>query len=134
MKDIVKFLKENPVQYLSTVGPDGLPQVRPFQFMLEQDGRLYFCTSTQKEVYQSLQTHPYCELCTSSPSFAWIRVAGKAVFCDDPAIKAQILAQSPLVKSIYHTADNPIFTLFYLEHGRAMIGDFSGNPPRIFAF
>ena len=44
MNEVVKFLTENPVQYFATIGLDGMPKVRPFQFMLEKGGKLYFCT------------------------------------------------------------------------------------------
>jgi len=58
MKKIVKFLRENPVQYLATTGLDGKPKVRPFQFMLENEGKLYFCTSNKKKVYEELKKKP----------------------------------------------------------------------------
>ncbi|MDY5911831.1 MAG: hypothetical protein SPJ62_07475 [Inconstantimicrobium porci] len=35
MNDVVKFLKENPVQYLATVGLDGKAKNRPFMFLFE---------------------------------------------------------------------------------------------------
>ena len=50
MKEVVQFLKDNTVQYFATVGLDGRPKARPFQFMLENEGKLYFCTSNEKEV------------------------------------------------------------------------------------
>lgn len=37
--------------------------------------------------------------------------------------------ENPLVKSIYKTADNPDFTVFYLEDAHGVITDFSGNTP-----
>jgi uncharacterized pyridoxamine 5'-phosphate oxidase family protein len=49
-------------------------------------------------------------------------------------IKEKTLAGNELVKSIYKSADNPIFKTFYIEHGSAIIGDFSGQPPRQFTF
>ena len=45
MNEVIKFLNDNPVQYFSTVGLDGRPKVRPFQFMLEKECKLYFCTN-----------------------------------------------------------------------------------------
>jgi uncharacterized pyridoxamine 5'-phosphate oxidase family protein len=36
MKDVVKFLQENPVQYLATVGRDGRAKCRPFMFCFAQ--------------------------------------------------------------------------------------------------
>ena len=40
MNEVVKFLKENPVQYLATVGRDGKAKCRPFMFVLAKDNKL----------------------------------------------------------------------------------------------
>lgn len=37
---------------------------------------------------------------------------------------------NPIVKGQYQTADNPIFEVFYLDGAKAVIADFSGNPPK----
>ena len=129
MNEVIKFLIDNPVQYFSTVGLDGRPKVRPFQFMLEKEGKLYFCTNNEKDVYSQIQNNPYVEICTSTPNCAWIRLSGKAKFTKDLDIKKSIIEHSPLVKSLYQNAENPIFEAFYLEDAKATIADFSGNPP-----
>ena len=129
MNEVVKFLQDNPVQYLATVGRDGKAKCRPFMFMAEKDGKLWFCTNNTKEVYKDMQANPYVEVSVSSPSYAWIRLNGKAVFENNRAIKEACL-QIPIVKSQYQTADNPIFEVFYLSEAKATIADFTGNPPR----
>ena len=55
MNEVIKFLNENPIQYFATIGLDNKPKIRPFQFMLEDNNKLYFCTSNQKEIYKELQ-------------------------------------------------------------------------------
>lgn len=55
MSEVVQFLQQNPVQYIATVGVDGKARVRPFQFMLEKGGKLYFCTSNQKSVFAEMK-------------------------------------------------------------------------------
>ena len=129
MKEVVAFLQENPVQYLATVGRDGKAKCRPFMFAGEKDGKLWFCTNNQKDVYKDMQANPYVELSVSSPTYAWIRLNGKTVFENDKAAK-EICLQNPIVKSQYQTADNPIFEVFYLAGAHAVIADFSGNPPK----
>ncbi len=129
MSRVTDFLKENSFQYFSTVGLDGKPKVRPFQYMLEEDGKLYFCTSNKKDVYKQMAAVPYVEICAASKDFSWVRLSGKAVFSDDVAIKAKIQQVSPLVKSLYKTPDNPEFEIFYLDEAVAVFYDFSGNPP-----
>ena len=83
MQKVVEFLQANPVQYLATVGRDGKAKCRPFMFCFEKDGKLWFCTNNQKDVYKDMQ-------------------------------------------------ENPVFTVFYLEHPHGVIADFSGNPPYVF--
>lgn len=134
MKEIIAFLQKNPVQYLSTIGLDNRPKVRPFQFMLEESGKLYFCTSNEKNVYQELQKNPYVEFCSCGENFSWIRLNAKVIFVKNLEIKKKIQDLSPLVKSIYQTPENPNFEIFYLEEASAIISDFSGNPPKKFVF
>ena len=131
MQKVVEFLKANPVQYLATVGRDGKAKCRPFMFALEKDGKLWFCTNNQKEVYKDMQANPYVEITVSSPDYAWIRLSGKAVFENNHAIKEACL-ENPIVKSQYQTADNPIVEVFYLADAHGVIADFSGQPPYTF--
>ena len=37
---------------------------------------------------------------------------------------------NPIVKGQYQTANNPIFEVFYLTEAKAIISDFSDNPPK----
>lgn len=129
MKEVVEFLQKNPVQYLATVGRDGKAKCRPFMFSMEYEGKLWFCTNIKKDVYLDMQENPYVEVSVSSPEFAWIRLNGTAVFEDNRAVKEGCM-NNPIVKSQYQTADNPIFTVFYLSDAKAVLADFSGNPPR----
>ncbi|MDI9216678.1 MULTISPECIES: pyridoxamine 5'-phosphate oxidase family protein [Clostridium] len=130
MNEVVEFLKENAVQYFATVGLDGKAKVRPFQFMLEKEGKLYFCTNNKKDVFNEIKNNPYVEVCASSPKFEWLRLNGKVVFSNDLDIKREVIESSSLVKSLYKNAENPIFEIFYLQEVKAVISDFSGNPPR----
>lgn len=131
MNEVVKFLKENPVQYLATVGRDGKAKCRPFMFAGEMDGKLWFCTNSTKDVYKDMQANPNIEVSVSSPKYAWIRIGGKAVFENNMAAKEMCIA-NPIVKSQYGDVQNPIFEVFYLENAHAVIADFSGNPPAEF--
>ena len=129
MNEVVKFLNEDPVQYLATVGRDGKAKCRPFMFAGEMDGRLWFCTNNTKDVYKDMQADPNIEVSVSSPTYAWIRLNGRAVFENNMAAK-EMCIRNPIVKSQYQTADNPIFEVFYLADAHAVIADFSGDPPQ----
>lgn len=129
MSEVATFLQENPVQYLATVGRDGKAKCRPFMFCLEKDGKLWFCTNNQKDVYKDMQENPEVEVSVSNSDYAWIRLNGKAVFENNQPAKEACM-ENPIVKGQYETADNPIFEVFYLENAHAVIADFSGNPPK----
>ena len=110
------------------MGRDGKAKCRPFRFCFEQDGKLWFCTNNQKDVYKDMQANPYVEVTVSSPSYTWIRLHGKVVFENNRTVKEGCM-NNPIVKGQYQTADNPIFEVFYLEDPHGIIADFSGNPP-----
>ena len=128
MNKVVEFLNENPVQYLATVGRDGKAKCRPFRFAGEWNNKLWFCTNNQKDVYKDMQENPEIEISVSSPSYAWIRLHGKAIFENNMEVKEQCMA-NPIVKEQYGEAGNPIFEVFYLGDPHGVIADFSGNPP-----
>lgn len=132
MEKLIKYLQANPVQHLATVGLDGKAKCRPFQFMIEKDGKLWFCTSNQKDVYRELQANSSLEISVTAPDFSWCRISGEAKFENNMEIKEFVIANSPLVASIYKMADNPVFEVFYVTNGSAIIADFSGNPPQEF--
>lgn len=128
MSKVTEFLQANPVQYLATVGRDNKAKVRPFMFLFEQDGKLWFCTNNTKDVYKDMQANPEIEVCVSDPTYAWIRIHGTAVFENNMSVKKGAMNNS-IVKGQYETADNPIFEVFYIKDAHGVIADFSGNPP-----
>ena len=126
MSKAVEFLNENPVQYLATVGRDGKAKCRPFMFAGEVDGKLWFCTNNTKDVYKDMQENPEIEISVSSPSYAWIRLHGTAVFENNMTVK-EVCMQNPIVKGQYQTADNPIFEVFYLDNAHGVIAVGNGR-------
>jgi uncharacterized pyridoxamine 5'-phosphate oxidase family protein len=133
MEEAIKLLKENQNGVLATID-NGKPRVRPFGFMFEEGGSLYFCTNNQKNVYGQLKAFPYVEYSVTSKDMVTLRISGKVLFTDDLTKKEKALNSWELVKNLYKTADNPIFEVFYIEHGEAVISDFSGKPPRKITF
>lgn len=133
MKEVLDFLRANPMGCLATI-EKGKPRVRPWGFMLERDGKLWFCTANTKAVYRQLRDNPWVEFATSSQDFTTLRIRGEMLFSNDLEMKTKILESSPIVKRVYHTPDNPIFEILYMEHGEAVLSDFSGQPPRVFQF
>ncbi len=134
MKEVLSILNDQSAfGYLATVD-NGKPRVRPWGFMFEENGRLYFCTASNKNVYKQLTTVPYIEYSKTTKDMVWVRVSGEIQFDEDIKKKEKILELMPFLKERYQSPDNPVFKVFYLEHGKAVIDDFSPNPPRLFEF
>ncbi|WP_373213535.1 pyridoxamine 5'-phosphate oxidase family protein [Ruminococcus sp. 5_1_39BFAA] len=120
MKKVIEFLSENPVQYLATVGRDGKAKCRPFMFAGEMDGKLWFCTNNTKDVYKDMLENPEIEISVSSPSYAWIRLHGKAVFENNMAAKEMCIA-NPIVFRQRLEADFGQESVLYHKRGKALI-------------
>lgn len=133
MQEVIEFLTANPMGVLATVD-GGRPRVRPWGFMFAEGTRLWFCTANTKDVFRQLRNNPAVEFCSTSKDMVTVRVSGEVRFSQDREIKKAIIARNDLVRSIYKTADNPVFEIFCLEHGKAARSDFSGQPPRVVEF
>lgn len=133
METIISFLNENRVVFLATV-ENGAPRVRPFQFQFAQGGRLWFCTAKSKPVYAQLKADARLELSATAKNMATLRLQGRANLDDDMEVKRRIIAENALVRGIYASAENPDFTAFSVNHGEAVLFDFSGDPPQLFTF
>jgi uncharacterized pyridoxamine 5'-phosphate oxidase family protein len=130
LEETVEYLKANTPQYLATVGLDGDPKVRPFRFMLEKNGRLFFATSNRKQVFKEMQNHPNVEFCIMGKGGTWIRLKGRASFVEDMGLKKEIFDMAANVRNIYKTPDNPDLVVFCLENAGAVIASLSGGPPK----
>ena len=133
LQTIAQFFKDTPMCFVSTVDGNA-PKVRPFQFQFEAGGKLWFCTAKSKDVFKQLQANPAVQICAVKQDGTTLRIEGKALLQDDKAVKERILAEQPMIKGIYGSADNPDFTTFCLEHGAYAAFDFSGNPPQSGSF
>ncbi|GAB6171235.1 pyridoxamine 5'-phosphate oxidase family protein [Paradesulfitobacterium aromaticivorans] len=127
MKEVIDFLYANPIGCLSTVDEDGRPHVRPWEFMFEQDGKLWFCTANTKDVFGQLQCNPAIEFCSTSKENVSVRVSGEVIFGIDLNIKRKMLERNSQLNSIYKVPENPEFEIFYLKHGQATMFNFRGQ-------
>lgn len=99
-------------------------------FVMEFEGKLYFCTNNQKNVYKQLKANPYFEVSTASPDGRWIRLRGRAVFNSTRAAKAKALEVMPALANMYAVEDS-IFEVFYIEEGEATFCSFTNEPRTI---
>ena len=68
------YLTSIPAWYLAT-SVDNQPHVRPFSFAAKQDGKLWFCTATTKDVWQELLQNPLLEATAWWPGTAGLSCA-----------------------------------------------------------
>ncbi len=95
MQEVAAFLEKNDHFYLATVEGESA-RVRPIKYTLVADNRLLFVTSVKKEMYGQLQKNPNVELSrTAEDKSAYLRYKGKAVLCDDAAVKAKFAELQP---------------------------------------
>ncbi|MDR1452349.1 MAG: pyridoxamine 5'-phosphate oxidase family protein [Candidatus Margulisbacteria bacterium] len=131
MSEAIKFLQDNPLHYVATVGLDGRPSVRPFQSIYVKDGRIYYCTGNFKTVYQELQKNPAVQINALDPkTMDWARLSGRAVFTDDAKIKEEFFAAYPNIKERYPEIST--FAVFYIDQPKATLYSFSAPPREIF--
>lgn len=122
LSDVAEYLDNIGIQFLATIGLDGKPKVRPMQYMIMDDGKLWFCTNSKKEVYAELQANPCVELCgckleKDEMQTPWIRFSAEAVFEERQDIRDAIIDKSAIVNTLYRNMrGNPIFKVFYLKN------------------
>ena len=66
LRDVANYLDNVGIQFLATIGLDGKPKVRPMQYMVFEDGKLWFCTNSKKVVYAEQQASTVFSLCPHS--------------------------------------------------------------------
>ena len=126
MDRILSFLKENQPFYFTTV-EDNKPRVRPFGFVMEWEGRLYFGMGKHKASYKQMLVNPNVEVCTTNAKNEWIRVKGTAILDDSQAALDQAFAVAPFLTQIYNQETGLTMGLCYLENIEAEIDDMKGH-------
>ena len=129
MNKVVEFLNANPVQYLATVGRDGKAKCRPFMFAGALDGKLWFCTATNKDVYVQLEANPKFEASGWHPGQPWIVVTGEADLEDTVSEATRIAGYEHMtgLGETYEGPNDPRLTFFSVKNGIAKIADIDGS-------
>lgn len=130
ISEVVEFLSNVKTFYIATVDGDK-PRVRPFGIAIEHEGKIYFVTNNQKAVYRQLKANPNFEVSATDKDGRWIRLAGKAVFEDNIEVKKKAFEISQNLANIYKTPDNPIFEVFYISEGEAVLYSFNNEPKKL---
>lgn len=116
MNEILQFLDNKPHPFFVATTENGEPRVRPFSFIMNFNGKLYFTTGASKPVYAQLQANPIVEICSvPNEKFQWMRLKGRVVFEDNLEAKKEAFKILPLLERAYKTPENPELVVFYLE-------------------
>ncbi len=125
MNEVLNFLKSNVPFYIATV-EGTTPKVRPFGFVMDYEGKLYFCTSNQKPVYKQLKANPRFEVSAATKTGEWLRLKGEAVFDTNKKTKQAALDAAPFLSNMY-SADDSIFEVFYIKNAEAVFCNMKGE-------
>ena len=111
------YLGECGIFYFGTV-VDNAPVIRPLGFQMIRDGELYLGVGTHKDVYAQLKANPNVYICATQPNAtSWVRVSGKAVCDDDPALVDAAFEVMPNLKPLYDQ-NGWTMGIFHLEQGK----------------
>jgi uncharacterized pyridoxamine 5'-phosphate oxidase family protein len=126
MKEIYEYLKNCGTFYLATVDGDK-PQVRPFGAVCEFEGKLYFVTNNQKEVYKQMKVNPNVAICGMYKG-TWIRVSG--VVEEDTRREARVAMMGANTASLskMYTVDDNLMTVFKFVSGEGTVYSFTEAP------
>lgn len=125
LETVVAILRYFPMQYGTTLGLDGHPQIRPLEFKFENNGVLYFdCVDTYQS-YQEMKEHPYLQLCIGDQeTMTYLRVGGKVNFTKDKDVINQCFENSPVLSSQYGSRRSCVVG-YYLTEAWAEFASFS---------
>lgn len=125
---IIDYLTSIPAWYLATCEGDQ-PHVRPFSFAAEQDGKIWFCTATTKDVYHELEVNPKFEATAWKPGKGWIILRGKAGLVDKANAEVREAGYQHMtgLGETYEGASDPKLTFFSVEEPQAWECDIDGS-------
>lgn len=133
MDEILDYLTSIPAWYLATIDENDptQPRVRPFSFAALQDGKLWFSTSRDKDVYRELQANPKFELSGWKPGFGWIVLSGEANLADDanaqPALRQAGFEHMVGLGEHHDSPDDGRLVYFSVARGVAFLRDIDGS-------
>ena len=133
MNEILEYLTGIPAWYLATIDEHDAqqPRVRPFSFAAIEDGKLWFSTSRDKDVYRELAANPKFELSGWKPGLGWIVLSGEANLEDD-ANASDAMRQDGFDHMMglgeHHSSPNDGRLVYFIgKNGRARFCDITGE-------
>ena len=122
MKTVLEYLTSIPAWYLAT-SVDNQPHVRPFSFAAEQDGKIWFCTATTKDVWEELLQNQLIEATAWWPGHGWLILRGRAGLEDRANAEMRQAGYDHLtsLNEHYDGPNDPTLVFFSVEEPQAWI-------------
>lgn len=119
---VLQYLTAVPAWYLAT-SVDDQPHVRPFSFAAEQDGKIWFCTATTKDVWEELLANPRFEATSWWPGHGWLILRGVAGMSDlvNDDIRQAGYDHLTMLGETYDGPTDPTLVFFSVEEPQAWI-------------
>ncbi len=119
---VLTYLTSIPAWYLAT-SVDNQPHVRPFSFAALEDGKLWFCTATTKDVWEELVQNPLFEATAWWPGHGWLILRGRAGLTGQPGTTVREAGWRHLegLGEHYDGADDPVLAFFSAEEPEVWI-------------
>lgn len=137
MDEILDYLTKIPAWYLATTDEhdSAQPRVRPFSFAAVEDGKLWFSTSRDKDVYRELSANPKFELSGWKPGEGWIVLSGVANLEDDAnasdAMRKAGFEHMMGLGEHHDSPDDGRLVYFSVQSGIARFCDIDGSEHRV---
>lgn len=97
---VTEIFRRFPMQYATTLGLNGKPQIRPLEFKFEKDGVLYFDTVEFYESYREMKKLPYIQICIGDQeTMTYLRVEGEVNFVKDSDVIEECFRNSLVLTS-----------------------------------
>lgn len=124
MSKVVDFLNGTDAYFLATV-EEGEARVRPIGVTVEFNGRVYFASNNQKDMFKQIINNPSVAISAFNGE-KWIRITGNAVIDNSIEAKDAMLEANPHLKDMY-SAEDSIFEVFYVDNMKAVLCSFAGD-------
>jgi len=89
-------------------------QIMTFSFA--EGNRAYFCTTSDKPLYEQLVAFPYVSYCTYPEDWEPVlSLNGKVVFTEDRELMERALESNYYAKLNFKNIENPLLKVFYID-------------------
>ena len=118
LKKLQSLIPAHTTGYFATVDEKNNPDVRGWQCQLIEDDKIYFITSSNKNVWKQIQSNPSVAFICHANNYTF-RIYGNATkVTDSSTIKKLYDLAEDNIKASYPTTESNGFSLLCLENGR----------------